>query len=583
MKKKIVAALMASVMCLSMLAGCGNNDDGQQGGNSGNSGSSEGTSSTPTSSDNSSSPDASQPSGEGDANAQGWEQTWPDGQKITWLVRDDNVDPKDSRYQQLIAVEKIEEMFHVDIEFIIFNGKADDAKEQYMTMVTTDPLPDVIAYLNEEMYKNTENGKNGITGLKEMGVIPQRLNEIIESKMPNLSKILEDHPDIARDMSDSNGDYLYFQRINPLDVTGIVASNDTGLVMRKDWLDEVGMEVPTNMAEWEEVLRAFKTLGDDKIPFDAYSSGIQLFEGAFGMMSGIYIDPDTGKVEYGARTQKYKAYLETMNRWHTEGLMAEAFDENGNATKGTGDDNVLSSIAGSWKGLANNGGEGSKFEGKLRTEKGQPNATLVAVPWPATEDGKVYSPRAVSRKQRETEIITVDAAKEPEKMDAIATIIDYMYSEEGSVLLTWGEEGVTFETDELGNRRLTEYGNEQLELPGNTGKPQRYKMYGNQSGGFPSYGCFDVNLATRNEWYVNAATTWVEDTSFELGYPGSISVSVDTSNSQLDTYIAEMKWKFITGQEPLSNFDTYVAELERMGISDIVKAYQDAYDIYLSK
>ena len=168
-------------------------------------------------------------------------------------------------------------------------------------------------------------------------------------------------------------------------------------------------------------------------------------------------------------------------------------------------------------------------------------------------------------------------------MDAIATIIDYMYSEEGSVLLTWGEEGVTFETDELGNRRLTEYGNEQLELPGNTGKPQRYKMYGNQSGGFPSYGCFDVNLATRNEWYVNAATTWVEDTSFELGYPGSISVSVDTSNSQLDTYIAEMKWKFITGQEPLSNFDTYVAELERMGISDIVKAYQDAYDIYLSK
>ena len=82
MKKKIVAALMASVMCLSMLAGCGNNDDGQQGGNSGNSGSSEGTSSTPTSSDNSSSPDASQPSGEGDTNAQGWEQTWPDGQKI---------------------------------------------------------------------------------------------------------------------------------------------------------------------------------------------------------------------------------------------------------------------------------------------------------------------------------------------------------------------------------------------------------------------------------------------------------------------------------------------------------------------
>lgn len=581
MKKKIVAALMASIMCLSMLAGCGNNDD-----QSGSSGSGSGSGSgTPTSSTTPApSGDQSSGSGSGEAdNKQTWTQTWPDGQKITWLVRDDNVDPKDSRYQQLIAVEKIEEMFHVDIEFIIFNGKAKDAAEQYMTMVSTDPLPDVIAYLNEEMYKNTENGKTGITGLKEMGIIPQRLNEIIETKMPNLNKILTEHPDIAKDMSDSNGDYLYFQRINPLDVTGIVASNDTGLVMRKDWLDEVGLEVPKNMDDWYNVLTAFKQLGDDKIPFDAYSSGIQMFEAAFGMTSGIYIDPDTGKVEHGARTQKYKEYLETLYKWHTEGLMAEAFDENGKATKGTGDDNVLSSIAGSWKGLANNGGEGSKFEGKLRTEKGQPNAELVAVPWPATKDGKVYSPRTVSRKQRETEIITVDAAKEPEKMDAIAAVIDYMYSEEGSVLLTWGEEGVTFVTDDLGNRSLTEYGNEQLELPGNTGKPQRYKMYGNQSGGFPSYGCFDINLATRNEWYVNAATTWVEGTDFSLGYPGSISVSVDSSNSQLDQYIGEMKWKFITGQEPLSNFDTYVAELERMGISDVVAAYQAAYDAYLAK
>ena len=58
---------------------------------------------------------------------------------------------------------------------------------------------------------------------------------------------------------------------------------------------------------------------------------------------------------------------------------------------------------------------------------------------------------------------------------------------------------------------------------------------------------------------------------------------VNEGNSQLSDYIAEMKWKFITGQEPLSNFDTYVAELERMGISNVVAAYQEAYDAYLAK
>lgn len=579
MKKRIVAALMASVMCLSMLAGCGNNDDGTQGGNSG---SSEGSSSTPVSSTpTESTPDASQPSGGEEPSGQAWEQTWPDGQKITWLVRDDNVDPADSRYQQLIGVQKIEEMFHVDIEFIIFNGKADDAKEQYLTMLTTEPLPDVISYLNEEMYK----ADGGITGLKTKGIIPQSLNEIIETKMPNLSKILEDRPDIARDLSDNNGEYLYFERINPYDsATDYVAASDTGLVMRKDWLDDVGMDVPTNMDEWYDVLTAFKQIGADKVPFDAYSSGIMLFEAAYGMTSGIYIDPDTGKVEHGARTQKYKEYLETMSKWYAEGLMDHVFDENGKAVSKGGDDNVTGGIAGSWKGLANNN---TKFGDKMR-EAGQPQVELVAVPWPAMADGTVYTPRTVSRKQRETQIITVDAKAEPEKMDAIATVMDYMFSEEGSEMLCWGEEGVTFVKDDMGNRTLTEYGNEQLELPGNTGKPQRYKMYGNQSGGFPSYGCFDVNSATRDQWFIDAATVWVQ-ASFDLGYPGCISLTaeqnekVNEGNSQLSDYIAEMKWKFITGQEPLSNFDTYVAELERMGISNVVAAYQEAYDAYLAK
>lgn len=580
MKKKIVAALMASVMCLSVLAGCGNNDDQPQGGNSG---SSESTSTTPSNSTpTASTPDASQPSGgEEQPSGQTWEQTWPDGQKITWLVRDDNVDPADSRYQQLIGVQKIEEMFHVDIEFIIFNGKAKDAGEQYLTMLTTEPLPDVISYLNEEMYK----ADGGITGLKQKGIIPQRLNEIIEAKMPNLSKILEDRPDIARDLSDNNGDYLYFERINPFDsATDYVAASDTGLVMRKDWLDDVGMDVPTNMDEWYDVLTAFKQIGADKVPFDAYSSGIMLFEGAFGMTSGIYIDPDTGKVEHGARTQKYKEYLETMSKWYAEGLMDHVFDENGKAVSKGGDDNVTGGIAGSWKGLANNN---TKFGDAMR-EAGQPQVELVAVPWPAMANGTTYTPRTVSRKQRETQIITVDAKEEPEKMDAIATVMDYMFSEEGSEMLCWGEEGVTFVKDDMGNRSLTEYGNEQLELPGNTGKPQRYKMYGNQSGGFPSYGCFDVNSATRDEWFINAATVWVQ-ASFDLGYPGCISLSaeqnekVNEGNSQLSDYIAEMKWKFITGQEPLSNFDTYVAELERMGISNVVAVYQEAYDAYLAK
>jgi len=592
MKKKIVAALMASVMCLSMLAGCGNNDNtGQSGSGSGSGGGnstsgSSSTPSTPVSSTPSSSSDTGQSGGgSSSSGSASWEQTWPDGQVITWLVRDDNVkDDGDTRYNHLIAIQEIEEMFHVDIQFIPFNGKDAEAETKYTAMLTTSPLPDVIGYMHNDIYK----AHGGITGLYNEGICIA-LNDLIETKIPNLAKIFEEYPDVAKDFSNSNGEYLYLSRINPFATErDYISSTTTGLVMRKDWLDAVGMDVPTNMQEWYDVLTAFKTMDPngnnllDEMPFNAYSSGIQMFEAAYGMLSGIYIDPDTGKVDYGARTQKYKDYLTEMNKWYVEGLMGNAFDEKGASVK-EGDDDVTGGIAGSWKGLSNND---TKFAEKMRTEGGQPGTEFVAVPWPKTADGKVYSVRPVSRLQKNTEVITTDCAKDSKKMDALAAIINYMYSDEGSLLLTWGREGDTFTVDEHGVKALTEKGNEQIEFGGS--KPQYYKFYGNQSDCLPSFGNFDVDSATRDAWYNESATVWAT-ADFSLCYPSSISLTKEQSekisedNTQLSTYIGEMKWKFITGQEPLSNFDTYLAELDRMGIANLVAVYQEAYDAYNAK
>lgn len=562
MKKKVVAALMTSVMCLSMLVGCGNNDAQNQ------------------------------------VDNDKWEQTWPDGQKITWMIRDDNCTEDYTRYFDLIAIQRIEDKFHVDIEFVPFNGKAEDQDVQYQALLTSANIPDVIGYMHNDVYK----AKGGIQGLYEQGICI-KLNDLIETKIPNLAKILKDHPDIAKEMSNNAGEYLYVQRINPLETNrDYISSTTTGLIMRKDWLDAVGMSVPTNMKEWYDVLTAFKNMDPngnnkkDEEPFNAYSSGFQLFEAAYGMSSGIYIDPDTGKVEHGARTQKYKEYLTEMNKWHMEGLMVGDYIEGETAkTVGTkdGDSNVTGGIAGSWKGLSNNN---TKFGDVMRETN--PNVELVAVPWPKTADGKQYSQRPVSRLQKNTEIITTNCAKDQAKLDAVCAVINYMYSEEGSLLLTWGEEGVTFTVDAQGNKTLTEQGNAavseetgaELGFPNYRGssKPQYYKMYGNQSDCLPSFGNFDVDSATRDDWYNGSASVWATG-DFSLHYPSAITLNAEQSakvnegNSQMGSYMSEMKWKFITGQEPLSNFDTYVAELERMGISDVVAVYQEAYDAYMKK
>jgi putative aldouronate transport system substrate-binding protein len=49
-----------------------------------------------------------------------------------------------------------------------------------------------------------------------------------------------------------------------------------------------------------------------------------------------------------------------------------------------------------------------------------------------------------------------------------------------------------------------------------------------------------------------------------------------TIMNQVNTYVDEMLLKFVMGQESLDKFDTYIANLESMGITDALKIQNDA-------
>ncbi len=50
--------------------------------------------------------------------------------------------------------------------------------------------------------------------------------------------------------------------------------------------------------------------------------------------------------------------------------------------------------------------------------------------------------------------------------------------------------------------------------------------------------------------------------------------------SDLDTYVEQMEARFITGQESLSNWDTYVETIEGMNVERLLDVYSDAYERY---
>ncbi|MOA21166.1 hypothetical protein D3C78_1416460 [compost metagenome] len=55
---------------------------------------------------------------------------------------------------------------------------------------------------------------------------------------------------------------------------------------------------------------------------------------------------------------------------------------------------------------------------------------------------------------------------------------------------------------------------------------------------------------------------------------------IKTLRSDLDKYVKEMEAKFVTGAEPLSNWDKYIAQMKKMGYEKLESTYQQAYDTW---
>ena len=485
--------------------------------------------------------------------------------------------------QAMVGLQTIQGLAGVTIDWQVVNGSNEEIDVAHTGMLASGNYPDIIKWNNEAAYVG------GINQMYNDGIIIE-LNDVIDQYMPNLKKILEENPDVANDMMNDNGQFLYFTAINPLttldDVTSITSY---GLLARADWLENVGLEVPTNIDEWYEVLSAFKTMDpngnglQDEIPLDAGSAGHLLFMPAFDIMSGVYIDPATGKVAYGEYSEGYRGYLETMAKWYAEGLLVDAFADDTGAYGDYPDEDIFANLAGSWKGLAN------YWEQRLPPvlEKA-PNADFVAVPWPADAQGKAYSGyTSFSRVSTDTVVITTSC----KNIEAAARLIDTMYSEAGSIAMTWGtldtpEEPGTYGIDENGNKYTTDWAMENIEFHGST-FPRLYSiaMY---HANYPRFGQTDFTTATYSDEYMGACRTWSE-ASFDLVFPMTVSLSADeqraatASVDDINQYIHDMQFKFITGQEPLTNFDNYIDTLQRMGIEDLIAAYQAAYDRYLAR
>ena len=135
-----------------------------------------------------------------------------------------------------------------------------------------------------------------------------------------------------------NGSYngrLYSIPSNNVDTDGISV-----MFIRKDWFDELELEVPETVSEIGEVARAFvenKMAGEDTIGIVGADKNAVLYcdflnsSNAFGGFDpifqaldaypGYWLDNGDGTVTYGSTTENTKKGLEILAGWYEEGLI----------------------------------------------------------------------------------------------------------------------------------------------------------------------------------------------------------------------------------------------------------------------
>ncbi len=153
-----------------------------------------------------------------------------------------------------------------------------------------------------------------------------------------------------------------------------------------------------------------------------------------------------------------------------------------------------------------------------------------------------------------------------------ARFLDWFYTDEAIELVSWGKEGETFEIVD---------GKKQYILGEKGGQVQT--LYG-----FSTYGAFlrmDPEAVASTESEELAATRDVAmeallpyaNPVINLAFNEEEAKKKEELYSAINSYTAEMVTKFILGQEPLSKFDEFKSEIDKMGVDELLKVYDSAY------
>lgn len=439
---------------------------------------------------------------------------------------------------------ELEKRTNVKIKFLHPSG---DANQALQLLLASKDLPDII--------ENTARNYPGGPDKAVSDGVYLRLNELIDQFAPNYKMLRESDKEIARQTTTDEGNIWAFANIQTMD-----EQPWTGLRIRKDWLDDLGLAVPTTVDELYTVMKAFKEKKQAEVPltlWDSWMDGYGILIGAWDIGNEFYMVDK--QVKFGPTEPAYKDYVTTMRKWYSEGLLDKEF-----ATRNYDGRNTL--IANNKCGVFND------------TSDPTVKKNTVALPYVTLKAGDKRHYSLVNYHNKGNEACITTACKYPE---IAVKWFDYHYGDEGFMLFNYGIEGLSY-TMVDGKPQFTDLMTKNNQGYSATDLSWVYKVH------VGPYKRDYMAFPGMDQQFIQEMKTWGDSTDGNYVLP-PITLNADEGSefseimNEIRTYVNENTLKFIMGLEPMEKFDSFVEQINKMNIKRATEIQQAALDRYYKR
>lgn len=439
--------------------------------------------------------------------------------------------------------------------YVEWNG-GETYKEQLNYRIAANDMPDIFTPVD---------GME--TELIESGALLD-LTDLLQEKAPHLWESIPQEVWDAVKANDPTGNNRIYT------IPAVISYGRNGGMIRQDWLDNLGLDMPTTQEEFVEVLRAFKNDDPngngvaDEIPtggreeakwmgqlFGQY--GIAMWEGA--PQWDIY----DGELTYSAVTQNMKDCLEWMAGLYKEGLLDPETLLN---DKAAWDGKINSGVVGVWEHIPQ---ECYNYAENIYNATGeQPEISILpAISAPG------YEGFYTERQMNGSSFVVADTDDEA-KIDRIMAVLDAYGNKDLWMDFYNGVEGMHSE----------EVDGQLVRLPDDPATMENIYALS------PYNSIADIDfqvellssqLTEEREWSVSQAITNVQDLqNYVKTYAGDglpDSIYADYPDIGNRTLYVEYATKIITGEYSIDKFDEFVDRWYESGGEEVTKLAREWY------